>query len=666
MILFPIIIAVLVAYWFYQKSVPPIVGRRRIVLFILRSISFIVIMIFLFNPILNFIQKKTSFPKIIFLRDISESMDQKGIEHNKSEAFNLLRDQLKAKYSGLDYDLQEFDFAAGLSGSSSNTELTRTLQELTIKEDLSAAHSIFLLSDGWLKDENLDILNELDLPLNVVNPDFNFNDFDLEISNLHYNKSVYKDEISPIQINVTGSNYRGTAQIDLIIDDQIKASQKLNFNKSDFLEVNFENTFENIGLQNFEIAIHPDYTGEINTANNTFPAAVQVLENRLKCLIVTDKITWDESYIIDVLQVDSNWEAVLVLKQDQFKKERETIRLQSELNDASILVLANHSNLQLSRQNVELITRFVSSGGSVFSYGKLIKNLSQILPVVPSNLTQQFSSQFFFTEESQKYQTFRFNDQNVAADIPPIDYYYVLPKRQAQILAKISNDQSSSAILFHSFEKGKVIHFAFENLWKWQLRTSDDRYRQFMNNLINWIGRKASDRLIVQTDKNSYFAGESINISVVAYDEKLIPITDLSAKFSLFDETNSSIYSEYLLAENNEYTLQLRDLDTGKYQYQVEDPTFGLEAKGKFIVSANNPESRDRGINSSLLTYIAERTGGEIITSKSIDNYIIERADLVNVENRKEIQLYRKWYLIAIFLISFCTELFLRKRWGLL
>nr|MDO9578153.1 hypothetical protein [Candidatus Cloacimonadales bacterium] len=604
MILFPMIVAVLAAYWFYKKTIPPLAGWRRILLFALRSISFFVVMIFLFNPILNFIQKKTNLPRIIFLNDVSESMNQAGIEQNKTAVFEQYREQIRAKYSGKNFDLQEYDFAAGLNGTTNNTELTRTLQDISKQKNLSDVHSIFLFSDGWLKDDNLDILAEIDIPVNVIDPEFIYNDFDLEITHLRYNKSVYKDEITPIQVNLTGSNFHGLARVDLKIGERVQASKKLDFKDSDFREIYFENVFKETGLQNFEVTIKSDSTGEINSANNTFPAAIQVLENRLKCLLVTDKLTWDESYIIDAMQTDPYWDTVFLVKQEQFTKGQETVSFQNELSNANVLILANHDDLHLSRQDAELITRFVSAGGSVLSYGKIIENLASILPATSVNLQQQFNSQFFFTEESKKYQTFRFSEQNIAANIPPVDYYYVSPKMQSQILAKMSNDQNSPAVLFHTFEKGKVIQFAFENLWKWQLRTSDNQYQKFMINLINWIGRKASDRLIVQSDKNSYFAGETVKISAVAYDEKLIPMTDMNAKFTLFDDKNSEILNEYLLTGNQEFSLQIPGLNAGKYHYQVKDPVSDLAARGEFIVSASNPESRDRGINSALLAYI--------------------------------------------------------------
>ena len=82
------------------------------------------------------------------------------------------------------------------------------------------------------------------------------------------------------------------------------------------------------------------------------------------------------------------------------------------------------------------------------------------------------------------------------------------------------------------------------------------------------------------------------------------------------------------------------------------------------MISQNSPESRDTGINLSLLSYISNKTNGRVI-DKTNDIDIL-KAEKEIIQLGSEIPIYKKWYIIAIFLLAFCTELFLRKRWGLL
>jgi hypothetical protein len=121
------IIAVFTAFWFYRKSTPALTGWRRWLLFALRTVSFFVILIFLFNPILKFQRKKTTFPKLIFLNDVSESMWQEGSESSKIDVYNSLREEVRKKVLSLNYELFNFDFAAGLEGKFNSTDLIKML-----------------------------------------------------------------------------------------------------------------------------------------------------------------------------------------------------------------------------------------------------------------------------------------------------------------------------------------------------------------------------------------------------------------------------------------------------------------------------------------------------------------------------------------------------------
>ena len=244
-----------------------------------------------------------------------------------------------------------------------------------------------------------------------------------------------------------------------------------------------------------------------------------------------------------------------------------------------------------------------------------------------------------------------------------VDYYYVNAKVQAEILAIIENDEQSPAILFNEFENGKVLYFSFNNLWKWQLRNSD--YSDFMTNIILWLSASNTERFVSFTDKNSYFEGEKIKITLTAFDAKLAPIKNLATKL-IIKQNEKKVFEEYLLEKGNEYLAEIENLEKGKYNYTVFAEKTGQQTSGNFLVTDDNPEARDRGFNQPLLAFISKQTNGKIINMETLSDFTFPKAISKTEELKTELPIYRKWYLIAIFLVCFCTELFLRKRWGLL
>ena len=107
-------------------------------------------------------------------------------------------------------------------------------------------------------------------------------------------------------------------------------------------------------------------------------------------------------------------------------------------------------------------------------------------------------------------------------------------------------------------------------------------------------------------------------------------------------------------------------MEKGKYNYLIFAEKTGQQTSGNFLVTDDNPEARDRGFNQPLLAFISKQTNGKIISTEIISDFSFPKAISKIEELKTELPIYRKWYLITIFLICFCTELFLRKRWGLL
>ncbi|HRR01024.1 MAG TPA: hypothetical protein P5518_06860, partial [Candidatus Cloacimonas sp.] len=66
------------------------------------------------------------------------------------------------------------------------------------------------------------------------------------------------------------------------------------------------------------------------------------------------------------------------------------------------------------------------------------------------------------------------------------------------------------------------------------------------------------------------------------------------------------------------------------------------------------------------LSWLANETGGKVLYASNIDSYNPTPAKPIEQITRKEIPLYKKWYVIALFIFIFCLELFFRRRWGLL
>jgi len=593
-------------------------------------------------------------------------MEQKQKDISKTDVLQTFREAMEKEFSSKNYKITKFKFAEGLDGPASSTNFSRTLSEISAKHDLSNVKNILLFSDGWFKDENLNILENIDIPVFTLSPEFNSIDFDLQVSRLKYNKTTYTEEITPIIADISAENYFGKARLNLEMNGKKIQTKEIDFSSENFQQIFFEYNFQKTGLIPFEVNVLADSTGEINFDNNRFPAAIQVLDSRSKILVISDKLNWDVKFVIDAIQKNPRWNVEFLLKDKILKQGKTRTKLLEKIENVKVLFLINSQNMNFNNEEIEIINSFTKNGGGLFLQGNPISQLMELYPAKKSNIRKSFKSNLYFTKESKQYRSFDLDDQHSIENIPPVDYYYVSPKLQAKVLAKIENEEQSPAILFQEYEQGKILYFAFQNLWKWQLWDAEQNYSEFISNISSWLGQRSSDRFISYTDKNSYFAGENIKFRLNAYDEKLSPLQNLNAKLIIRNEDKKIVLEKYLIAKEDEYFLEIESPEPGKYSYQISDENIDQETDGEFLVTAYNPENRDRGFNLPLLSYIALQTGGKMIDEKNLNKFDLPKAIMKNEELRTEIPIYRKWFIIAIFLVSFCLELYLRKRWGLL
>ncbi len=657
--------ALLLIYYYYRTTIPEISQKRRILLFGLRTIAVVILLLLLFNPIFNISRSVTIRPVMVFLTDNSYSMDLPAGEVSKLDKMESFREILETEMKQKNYEIAHYDFADGIEGSRTRTDLTRTLQELAEKESLQNIENIVLLSDGWFNDQQLDIVNRLNIPIWTVITEYEVEDFDLGINTLFYNPTAYTEEENYIIADVFADDYDEEAELSLYLEDRLIDKKTVNFSEENIQQITFEHIFAESGLYPIRVEIEAPDSEEFNLGNNTFPGAIRVLDKRSGVYILTDVLNWDVMFLNSALRRDDRKDVRVFRSQNGvFYSGRDRLPFRDLFPDhLQMLVFINQGNLSFTTEQIELLEHFISNGGGLLFLGKPLAELTDILALKPSGIERTFRNTLFFTPESRKYQTFSDLDHN---NIPTLDLLYVEPLLHSEILARFNNEEQSPAIVLSEYQQGRVICFALLNLWRWQLRGEGEQYNEFITNLSSWLSNPTESSFIAMTDKNSYFLGEPVNIRLTAYDETLSIHQGLNPKITLFAEEDEMILQEFLVFDSRYYSLDIRELQAGHYSYEISDDITGNKTEGGFIISDIDAERRNRGFNYPLLSFISRQTNGTAIQEQDLSEISLERAVSTIERQMLEIPLYRHWLIITLFLLAFCVELYLRKKWGLL
>ncbi|MDD4155964.1 MAG: hypothetical protein PHY08_05265 [Candidatus Cloacimonetes bacterium] len=668
MIIVILIISIVVAVLFYRNTLPEISNNKKIILISMRSVFIFLLLLFLFNPILHLNKTEAIKPVFLFLRDNSKSMSQIIDSKTKSDYLKTLEESLikAVKKQGYDVEIKEI--------FKENPKQSLITNEINSIDKLNnQLYGIVLSSDGWFHDNSAMFKEILDIPIYSFNPELQNKNIQLKINELIYNKNSMPDEIQPLIVKLETQNYTGS--IKAILKDQdnkVLQSKDLMLSEDENnKQVEFELIFKDLGLNIFKVEV--EIVDKSITASDF--GAIQVIEKKNKILIVTDELNWNVRFLNRIINDENRFESDLIYqKETSFYQKNKIVSL--DASQYSGFIFINNGNLNFNQNTLEMIKNKVFNATGVITIGQVIKGLEEISPVTTSNIGLLGEGQTRLKPEALSYQIFRDYELQWTKH-SPVNFLFHKIKDQAVMLAEVVPlgmqipNQNIPAISLNIYGSANVIHFSFTNLWTWLSEPQTRFFNDWLKNILLWVFAHSSEHFYANTNKNIYYQGEPVSINLFAYDEQLNPLRNLNAKIDIHNKQNEVVYSDFFTTENrnssNEaFNMTFDNLEPNEYSYEIYDNLNNKQSKGEFSILDVDVESRNIGFNTNLLNNLSSSSGGDTFTEESIKNFNIPTAKKIKTNKQIEIPIYKNIFAILIFLISFCSELYLRKKWSLL
>lgn len=643
----------------YHRCQPPLSRPQKMLLKVLRFITLFILISILLEPIAYYVHSFSEPPQVIFLQDVSRSMELKKGGIKKSEILQRKLDILAQSYQKAGYKVANYPFADGLNGGKENSLLLKSLQELSDKGMLQSAAAIVLASDGWLKDEELSSLGSLALPIHALADSSHEEIPDLEIVAINSNQYAYRNEPTLFRVKAKATNYSGKASLNLYIGNAKVASKSIDLEADNEATVDFEYKFGQLGFFGYRVEIAPA-AQEKNLGNNSLPGAIEVLSEKEQIAVISDAPAWDNKFILDAIGSNPRWESVFYqAKEEGLYLAEKRVELAAKSLPA-VMVLVNNGKMKLDSGTVQQIKSNWQKGSGILYQGLPVAELNEILPIQRSNILTPYQGFIQLTEAAKGYPMLE-DLRKEQSKLPPLDYYYVTAAKGAELLASLNNPQNSPAIVALNTPQARALGFSFLNLWRWQLMSADKGYQKLMVNSLTWLSNKALGAYSA-IYKSSYLQGEKVIIRLRAEDEIRISNLDASPEIRIFDAKGKELARDFLSRGGKEYLYEAQIKDAGEYRFEISEGS--RKTGGRFQIAEARQEERDFGFNLSLLEYIAKSSRGKMIYPES--DFPILKAQRIQRTVKDEFALYKKWYIITIFILAFGLELFFRRRWGLL
>ena len=659
MIYIYLIFAALISYAYYKKTAVNLSLRQKYFLSSLRFVSLFLVGMLIINPILKWSFTEQKKQNLLILKDVSESMDKEINGKLKSKIAEETAKRIIAEY-GHDFELIHQNFADGINGNTNSTNLSKTLKQLKKEVDFKNIKQIVVLSDGWLKDTEFDSIVDLGIPITTIQHLIQANENDVKISNVEFKKSSYQNQITPFRVYLKSNFNQIKGKLNFYIDEKKVSFKKININKSSTV-IELEHEFTDSGLFPFKCEFI-DETDETNTENNIFLNAINIQKQKKNIVIIADELSWDLKFISDALSIDDRFEYQFILiKKNEYFIKNEKVNLEDFIDaNLDLLIVINN---QIKFKENSAISEYLKNKGNLWFIGKGINKFAGSLVYQPS-INQSFKDALDINELGTQYETLRLLD-NKLETLPPVTFFVSQKKNSSSVLAQ-SKEDKIPLILFSEVNNSKILHFNFTSFWKWKSVLDSGTFNSFISNISEWLTTKNNRNYYAYTNKNQYFQGENIRLFLEPYDEKHNLLIDSNNLLNIsLVKSDSTVIKEFMKLDDNIFVSSFDNLLPGQYQFKIMENSYNLNTSGKFIVHDSSYEKFDFGYNNSLLKYISKITNGKNLSADNINK--IENTKSAKITRKKyiEFEIYKKWWLLTIFLITFCSELFFRKRWSL-
>ncbi len=672
-----VVVSILVTVLYYKKQyqLTDITAAKKLILIVLRAFSIILLVILLFDIMIERKEYKTENPVFIALIDNSTSMlnyeDSANVKADIEELIGSLKKQYQDRFDfktffvGTDFTSDSLNFSADESN------LDKGFESIYSQYYSRNIGGICFISDGNFTTGKNPIYSARKISFTPV---FSIGIGDTVVKKDQFIRSVSANQIAffknsfPIEVAIEATRMgKGESRLTLFKGTKEIASQQVNYTdgRSDFAQVTFMVDADEIGFVEYSVRIEHK-SNEVNYENNTKRFYIEVVDSRLKILILSQAPHPDVAALKSVFDQDENSEVDVKIVSDW----------DGNLSDYALLVWhqPNENNKIITQINntktpvLYLLTSEINSG--------VVNTLNLGLKLSTRRGVDEVQSY-----PSTGFQLFEISDELTVSlgQWPPLKVPFgKIENSQGSALLKqrIGGVKKEDPILYFGGDMSKKFGvFIGEGLWRWKLT---DYIKTSKTVSFNELIQKTSQYLTVKKNTDPlriilpkrFNKKDDIIINAEYYNASLERITSPKITFDLRNDENDVIPYEF--AKNtSDYFLNLGKLKPGKYNWTSAS---NFESKktikqGVFVVEDVSIESLYSHANHSLLRQLATETNGGFYTmgnpNRLFDD-IDKRMDIVSIqyeESNFNDLIDWKWIFVLAFLLL-TTEWFLRRYWG--
>lgn len=685
-----IILALYFVVYKRNKNIPKILIFSRILIFL-------VLILLLMKPVINFQKSRQLAPEFLIFLDNSASFQrQKGFDRNRIvENLSILGNNLIEKGVDLKYytfadKLDKIAAPEELTGEGANTNLSKVFDFLRTVDKNRNIRGVLVVSDGIITEGQTPatIKKFGKIPVYTTGLGDTARSLDPSILSWEVPGIVNTDDTVDISSEINPASRSDRIKVELKANDKTIQSKIIeSTDRYQRQTLNFQYIPKSPGLKSLSIVLRDE--NDNNPLNNQLTTKIKIQSKSNSYVIIGSKFNFDGKYLYRALDkmentscyqlvdfnnkwvskdnvsdiLNKNWNLVILNgypSSNSSQNHIQTIKQKLESENPAVIAIVNH-NLNLNKLNNLLGYKIFDSSTAT----KAVKN--KAITANPALRSHHFN---IYLEGIAGKEWWR--------DLPPISYPYTSAKLDDSFEALIETlDKNENPVLAFTKSNQSISRTAVltgSNFWKWQMMTLDGEKEGFFENMVVGIANHLTDTststpVQIYPDKNKYRLGEQITLSGNVLDVSGTPMQNATIQTVL--KKNQEDYKNFFLPfENGKYQTSFVINEPGVYNLQLTAKRNNKlidDVEHSISVIDQPVEMQTIEFNKEGLQQIANRSGGRFV---QIDNLTEIVQDLKfgkeEISLGKKIKLWQWKYIFLFLIVIYLAELIYRKLRGYL
>ncbi len=704
------VILLTLAVFLYRRTFPPIARVRRFTLAALRVAGFVLLLLFVLNPVTVSVKSESRAPIVVALFDVSKSMslrDHDGLSRREeAEAFlhrfhELLRAAGDAEVAIVPFasDLAPAPVsmdsipAAGVDG----TDILRAIETAQMRFRSHNFAGILLLSDGRVSRGMTGTAMNVAVPVFAVGFGDTLEGVDVALERIRYDRVAYVGTEAEIEGIVTATGFADVpVRVQLEENQTVLDSEELHIrDRSAELTATLAFLPDTEGDLTLTIRAIPP-PGDEREENNAESIRIRVLKQRLQVAYIDHHADWNTTFIMEIARRSPRLEVETVT----WLPERGLISLPDRLPWAlplraaefgryDLIIIADDTREFALAERVEALDRYIVDGGGFLLLADentplrsppTAELLETALPVTPSGPVMVRTGEYYVIpshENPEHPLTATLAEHNSDDGLPPIIARLTNCAVKAGAEVPLLLDDGQETYPFCAIQRrGRGVTAAVLGfpLWRWRLAGERGRalYQSLVGDLIQYLAEGIdAPALDLMTDRSTYRMGDAIGLTVYTQDDRLVD--GVRGEVVRTGDGEERIVRTFLFEPEPQrqryHRAVLEPLQPGEYRIvasEIRDSGSGFSAETRVSVQAVSVEFLRTSRDNDFLRYVADVSGGGVIEPaafKSLPQRLSLSPDRIE---RREVQSLRQSLLLfAGIALVFAAEWLLRKVWGL-